>query len=505
MFVVAGLALLLCLVSLVRGLRGRRVGTEPRCAKCGFDLTGLVERGTTTCPECGQKLDAPGAVMTGVRRRRRWALALAAALLVFSVGVALSASQRVNWIPYLPSRVLSEYTRWTGRDAALAELTTRLEAGTLGRGSVDGVVAAALAAQGDLNTAWNHRWGAFVETASLKKLLSSPDERKYLDQVVTVANVQSRRATLSGWRVPVQADLRLRRGGLRGVNVKNVFTANIKGFEPKASAFVGGGFGVGASPNYAGGDTLGMGLAGVPAPNDPPAPPGEHTLNIEYRWWTFWEGDEPSSYELTEEKLPPASGKWSQARPLTIGERVEDVVEAAAAGDQVPQVMASDLGILTRRETGMARTSRQGPDGKWERFTGENPTEVAVYLQAGEHGVLPAGGVVAYDVFLLVNGEEQWIGRTALAPGANECLNGLVSFPPRPRMPTVDLLLRPSSEALLTRAVGRKQLAAEELIIKNVQVREGYPQLRPGQGTRAEQRERWLDPGRRRAPAGPGE
>lgn len=48
------------------GARGRRVGAEPRCRKCDYNLTGLAGQ---VCPECSTPL-APRSVIHGTRRPR---------------------------------------------------------------------------------------------------------------------------------------------------------------------------------------------------------------------------------------------------------------------------------------------------------------------------------------------------------------------------------------------------------------------------------------------------
>src|SRR5690349_6074803 len=47
--------LLLGVVLLALGLRGRRVGDHPYCRRCGFDLFGLPPA-HPACPECGADL-----------------------------------------------------------------------------------------------------------------------------------------------------------------------------------------------------------------------------------------------------------------------------------------------------------------------------------------------------------------------------------------------------------------------------------------------------------------
>ena len=51
---------------LVSGLRGRRVGDEPRCGKCDYILLHLESQ---NCPECGTEISAANTVI-GQRKRR---------------------------------------------------------------------------------------------------------------------------------------------------------------------------------------------------------------------------------------------------------------------------------------------------------------------------------------------------------------------------------------------------------------------------------------------------
>ena len=51
---------------LVSGLRGRRVGDEPHCARCGYILLHLE---SDVCPECGTGI-SPANTVHGQKRRR---------------------------------------------------------------------------------------------------------------------------------------------------------------------------------------------------------------------------------------------------------------------------------------------------------------------------------------------------------------------------------------------------------------------------------------------------
>lgn len=57
---------------LATGCRGRRVGNEPRCAKCSYILLHVA---SNRCPECGTEISIHSTV-TGERRwRRGWVIA----------------------------------------------------------------------------------------------------------------------------------------------------------------------------------------------------------------------------------------------------------------------------------------------------------------------------------------------------------------------------------------------------------------------------------------------
>ena len=70
MGILAFLILLVVSVLLVTtGWRGRRVGEAPHCKACGFDLSGLTDE-QPRCPECGADITEPAATVLGARRRR---------------------------------------------------------------------------------------------------------------------------------------------------------------------------------------------------------------------------------------------------------------------------------------------------------------------------------------------------------------------------------------------------------------------------------------------------
>jgi hypothetical protein len=54
-----------------QGWRGTPQESTPRCARCGYDLRGIVKGARTRCSECGGDLSASDAVQTTTRRRSR--------------------------------------------------------------------------------------------------------------------------------------------------------------------------------------------------------------------------------------------------------------------------------------------------------------------------------------------------------------------------------------------------------------------------------------------------
>lgn len=134
-------ALALGLFLLIRGLRGRSIGDEPRCRRCAYNLTGLE---SDRCPECGVVLTD----RTRVRglRRRRWVSLIAGILvLIFCVcrEDVVRYVHRTNWVQYYPfSKVLHDAK--ADRLVALDELERRVSKGLVTGVQAYAVVEAAI-------------------------------------------------------------------------------------------------------------------------------------------------------------------------------------------------------------------------------------------------------------------------------------------------------------------------------------------------------------------------
>jgi hypothetical protein len=98
----------LLLTRLVLRLAWRRVGDNPFCARCGYDLRGRPEN-TRTCAECGSDLVRRRAIRRGVPVRRRAWLAVIPMLVVvavWSLVFGVSGFRKQDWQPYKPFRWL---------------------------------------------------------------------------------------------------------------------------------------------------------------------------------------------------------------------------------------------------------------------------------------------------------------------------------------------------------------------------------------------------------------
>ena len=135
------------LLLLLAGLWGKRVGTEPRCRKCKYNLTGLT---ANRCSECGAWVDAR-AVRYGLRHRRWPALGCGLGLLLLGGAGAgtlmYGKAQQIDWYQHYPFRLLLAYA---GADdkAALDELLARLEQNQIAAASIPRLAELALARHG---------------------------------------------------------------------------------------------------------------------------------------------------------------------------------------------------------------------------------------------------------------------------------------------------------------------------------------------------------------------
>lgn len=110
--------------------------SEPRCAKCGYDLRGFAQTPPTRCSECGTDLTVPKAVRWGEFRRRPKLLWISAGLLVmplFLIGALFFARSSRSPSSTFRSNaaVLTSLTSRISQPWDWRDLDTRLGAGQL--------------------------------------------------------------------------------------------------------------------------------------------------------------------------------------------------------------------------------------------------------------------------------------------------------------------------------------------------------------------------------------
>src|SRR5215217_5749774 len=104
--VIAAVVAVLGVVLTAVGLRGRVVGDDPHCRKCGFNLRGRDESSSPVCPECGSDISAPKATRVGVRRRRPAMLTVGLLILLVGGGAlgvgGWQFASTYDWAPWKP-------------------------------------------------------------------------------------------------------------------------------------------------------------------------------------------------------------------------------------------------------------------------------------------------------------------------------------------------------------------------------------------------------------------
>jgi hypothetical protein len=185
------------------GYRGRRVGSEPRCRRCGYNLTGAA---SATCPECGGHGDDIG-VVHGLRRRRP-VLMLAGIVLVLSGGMFLGFKgyqrvQTINVYRYYPAGWVLD-AAIAGQPAALTELARRLRAEGLSDKHRDRLATFALAEQGATTpVGMLQAWVDMLEFLYQAGDLTDAQAEQYFEQM-RIYTLAVRAQVCAGDPLPVQ-------------------------------------------------------------------------------------------------------------------------------------------------------------------------------------------------------------------------------------------------------------------------------------------------------------
>ncbi len=216
MSIALSILLIVGIVLLARGLRGRPIDDHPLCGRCGFDLLGLPPD-TFRCSECGADLYAPNPITVGHRDRRRRTMLLGIVVsAIASCGLGTQtyiSTQNIDLLQYEPLWMVQHSARSTTPTAssnrALSELQRRSTAGELSAGQLNDIIDAALSEQQNAKM-WDPRWGELVESAHENEHLDAARWHRYLHQALRMKLVVRPRVR-RGDPVPYTVSTEIRR------------------------------------------------------------------------------------------------------------------------------------------------------------------------------------------------------------------------------------------------------------------------------------------------------
>ncbi len=172
--------MIMAIVLLTVGLRGRLLERGSFCRRCRFDLQGL-DTDAPACPECGSDLRAPEATRPVLRRRRPLVLTLGGLLLLGGIGMGTVALTGTVGSLYkvMPDRVVLYASQW-GSDEALDELLVRLTAAKpIEQWVWDNAIEMGLGYQADTSLKWDPRWGEVISLAWKRNQLSEEQKLQF--------------------------------------------------------------------------------------------------------------------------------------------------------------------------------------------------------------------------------------------------------------------------------------------------------------------------------------
>lgn len=469
-------AVLLGVVLMVVGWRGRRLNRHPICRSCGFDLEGTLPQGVT-CPECGAGLKRPNAFRVGARRKR-WITVAVGVLLVLLpmatigvVGFGVLTGKDFN--TYKPTWLLI----WEGKNLgaeASQRAATELEARTFSTQTdpeeVAMIVQGALDIQGDVGRPWNQTWGDIISGAIGSSALSDEDEKRYFDQALVV-ELSARLRVAAGGSVPVVLKGVEGRIGGGAMLMGGVFLGTCTldgqevgpdaraGYPAFADAQLGWIQAYGAAMAGGWGTTGGQAVAALEVSED--IAPGRHELRV------------AMAIEMIDQSQMVSMGYTWPTEPGEGARVVEatfeiEVVEAGvstvipiAATPEMTQRLADVVllgpitvyggGLMSSRMANMTVTFVEPPQ----------PLACDVFVRQGERewafGSLTTGLLASQNQY--GGGWYQQAGSTATVSGV---LRGIESG-------TVEVVLRPSA-AVAQRTIDLAQYYDGEIVIEEVEV-----------------------------------
>jgi len=174
------------------GLRGRRVGDEPRCRKCKYNLTGVE---ADKCPECGRPW-TPATAARGLRVRRKRPLAIGAA--IFLLGAGLTAAiitgrvRKINWFTHLPTPWVVPFAA-RGNTDAFTTLANRFDNDKLSPSQIADLTETGLALQANPQLkATTQDWINLLARLEARGRLTTQQRDRFFSQMVLLDLVMRR-------------------------------------------------------------------------------------------------------------------------------------------------------------------------------------------------------------------------------------------------------------------------------------------------------------------------
>jgi hypothetical protein len=444
-------------------LRGRRVGHEPFCRKCGYNLTGAVG---DLCSECGQPIK-PSSVVYGVRKRRPVLAAFGVGILLMACLLGSGLLSKIEWYHYFPTSIVLNDLGST--DAATAqrawdELQRRRKAGQLTLSHREKLIDICLADQASTNPSPLH--GKLLEHLAacyMKRSFTPAQQEIFFSQLIDL-RIEARPRVVKGDPLPVRATLtfRSKRLPFRLILKTKQLRVNEQPIEGKIQAAWKGWFG-----DYP------LTLGGIPLAYEHP---GKATLDAELTVklhdWTP-KPREGMAYSRNVEQRESEWGIPIYEGTFDLSARTE--ILATEPANYItyvngPEADAAVLAGVGSVKVTMARTTT------WDKASGSmkpvwGSSSFSCRTSSVGSKAQPMPAYVLGRVFALIGGKEYEAGRVWESQGDTTCsINVDISLPPdlEPGQ-DMDLIIR-SDDDLARQTIDVFKAWSGEVVLRDVEV-----------------------------------